>query len=100
MALRIQVLRISKTNRQRRHEAISHIGGKNADGSRWNMREKDAINGIETGKWNFYVVGGGETADVFVWQTPQGHKYLRTGHDMTIADNLLGLPECPINGCR
>ncbi|WP_375792057.1 DUF3892 domain-containing protein [Paraburkholderia atlantica] len=39
-------------------------------------------------------------ADVFVWQTPQGHKYLRTGHDMTIADNLLGLPECPINGCR
>ncbi|NUY36187.1 DUF3892 domain-containing protein, partial [Paraburkholderia sp. JPY303] len=45
MAQRIQVLCISKTNRQRRHEAISHIGGKNADGSRWNMREKDAING-------------------------------------------------------
>ncbi|MGF6736183.1 hypothetical protein OKW50_008356 [Paraburkholderia youngii] len=94
MAQRIQVLCIRKTKKQSRHEAISHIGGKNPDGSRWKISEKDAINGIETGRWSFYVVGGGQTADVLVWQTPQGQKFLRTGHDVTIADNLLSLPQC------
>ncbi|MFP4854583.1 hypothetical protein [Paraburkholderia sp. BR14264] len=32
-----------------------------------------------------------------VWQTPQGHKFLRTGRELTTADDLLSLPECPIN---
>ncbi|MGF6439792.1 DUF3892 domain-containing protein [Paraburkholderia youngii] len=97
MAMRIEVFCISKTNKESRHEAISHIGGKNADGSRWKISEKDAVKGIETGKWNFYVGGDGQTADVLVWQTPQGHKFLRTGRDLTTADDLLSLPECPIN---
>ncbi|RZF23399.1 DUF3892 domain-containing protein [Paraburkholderia sp. UYCP14C] len=95
MAKRIQVFCINKTNSKSRHEAISHIGGKKADGSRWRISTQAAINGIETRKWNFYVGGGDQTVDVLVWQTPQGHKFLRTGHDMTIPDDLLSLPECP-----
>ncbi|WP_429461838.1 DUF3892 domain-containing protein [Paraburkholderia sp. JPY465] len=95
MAQRIQVLCIRKTRKQRRHQAISHIGGKNPDGSRWKISAKDAINGIETGRWSFYVGVDGQPADdVLVWKTPEGHKFLRTGHDVTTADDLLSLPQC------
>ncbi|QTO19584.1 MULTISPECIES: DUF3892 domain-containing protein [Burkholderia] len=95
MATRHQVRCINKTNRASRHEAISHIGGQNADGTRWKITESDAISGIETGKWQFYVSGGGQTADVVIAKTPEGRKYLKTTRDTTTLDNLLSLPECP-----
>lgn len=95
MAQRVRVGCINKTNRQSRHEAISHIGGVNSDGTRWKLTEAAAIAGIEEGKWSFYTEGGAQTANVIIAKTPQGHKFLKTDRDSTILDNLLSLPECP-----
>lgn len=95
MAQRIEVLCINKSNRSNPHERITHIGGRNADGSRWKLTEQDAINGIETGKWVFYVNKAGKVVDVIITRSSQGNKYLKTVTDGVIPNNLLSLPECP-----
>lgn len=93
MASKYQVLCINKNDRNSAHEKISHIGGKNADGTNWKVTQEAAIKGIESGKWEFYVSVNGKTATVIVINSIHG-KYIRTKKDSTEVDNLLSLPEC------
>jgi hypothetical protein len=95
MASRHQVSCINKTDRMNPHERIKAIGGANADGTRWRLSEDDAIQGIEQGRWQFYVSRGGYTVDLIVAVSAAGHKYLKTVPDGVQPDNLLSLPECP-----
>jgi len=94
MADERQVTCINKSDRYNAHERIRFIGGVTA-GSRWKMSQEDAIAGLESGKWQFYVSVGGKTARVIVAKSASGHKYLKTENDGEQPDNLLSLPECP-----
>ena len=95
MATRIEIRCINKTDRYNPNERISHVGGVNADGTRWKITQSDAIVGIESGKWAFYVSQQGRTVDVIVAVSAYGHKYLKTVADGEQPNNLLSLPECP-----
>ncbi len=95
MAARHRIRCVKKSDRPSPHDRITHVGGVNGDGTRWRITQERAIEGIESGKWAFYVHRGGHTVDVIVAVSRWHHKYLRTVADGEQPDNLLCLPECP-----
>jgi hypothetical protein len=88
-----QIRCISKRERSNPHERIQNVGG-NDNGTAWKITQETAIQGIESGKWKFYVSVGTHSVWVVI-ATHKGHKYLKTQSDGYSPDNLLSLPECP-----
>ena len=86
---------INKNDRYNPYERITHIGGVNPEGGRWKITQLAAIEGIEAGKWHFYVTVDGDRVEVKVAVSRFGNKYIKTEDDGDEPNNLLSLPECP-----
>ena len=96
MPQRVRIRCINKRERQNPGEHITHVGGLNADQTRWKLTEEEAIIGIEAKKWTFFVERpAGHEVDVIIAVSPRGRKYLKTVADDETPNNLLSLPECP-----
>jgi hypothetical protein len=86
---------VNKTDRYNPHERISHVGGANANGTRWWLAQPEAVAGVEDGRWEFWVERpAGHRVGVVVAISQYGHKYLKTTADGEQPDNLLALPDC------
>ena len=94
MATRHEVKCVNKTDRYNAHERIKAIGGQNHDGRYWKLSQEDAIQGIESGKWSFYVSSLGIPVDIIFAVSRYGNKYIKTVADGEQPNNLLSLMEC------
>lgn len=92
--MRVQIDCINKDPRQDAYHAIRRVGGPNGNGTRWDLALDDAVAGVESGKYQFYVRQGGHEVNVVVATSARGHKYLKTVADRDTPDNLLSLKEC------
>lgn len=86
---------VNKPDRNSPHEAITHVGGPNPNGSgRWKNPVADVVRMIESNAHRFYTRDAGKTAWVGVRTSASGNKYLQTYSDGVWANNLLAQSEC------
>ena len=91
---RHEVRCINKSHKETSYGNILSIGGLNSDGTRWRITQERAIQGMESGKWEFYVKRNGKEVEVII-QSYNGRKFLKTESDEFQNNNLSNLPECP-----
>jgi hypothetical protein len=82
------------TRSSQRGPDVTHLGGQNPLGRSWRVSLKEAIDGIITGKWSFFVTVGGVKRNLVVAVSSMGSKYLKTDIDPNRPEILLSLPEC------
>lgn len=95
MTITAQIRCINKSDRFNPHERILSVGGVNPDGNRWKLSQQQAVEGVDNGKYAFFVMQNGKAVNVIVAKSAYGNKYLKTEADGDQPNNLLSLPECP-----
>jgi hypothetical protein len=86
---------VNKTDRKSGDDRIHHVGGVNADGSRWKLSEDEAIAALKDGRWTFWTTCNERRVRVLIAKNGHSREFLKTEMDDDQPDSLLALPECP-----
>lgn len=97
MGVRREVLYVNKSSNTKPHERIVNIGGVSAIGSVWKLSQQQAIIGLESETWEYFMKKEDKILNIIVAKGEGGSKYLKTEEDGEQPENLLKLPEFPEN---
>src|SRR6266481_4163595 len=92
---RFRIRCVNRTGRSAVHQKIRFIGGLNSDGSTWKLSQEMAVDSIENGKCELYLLVDRLPVAVIIAASHHGHKYLKAETDPEEPNSLLNLPECP-----
>lgn len=81
---------INKSDRDNRHESITHLGG-----ASWRWTRQQVVDSINAGTNTFHTNNDGRRAYLVVMNGPYG-QYVQTKRDDSLTNNLLSLTECHI----
>jgi hypothetical protein len=93
MNQRYQILCIKGQNHPNQNK-LSFIGGKNPLGETWMLGVDQAIMGIESGKWEFYVNWEKESFEIEIQLDSENQKSLGTPKMPNQENLLFQLPQC------
>jgi len=91
--IRLRILCTKKLNKRSFESNVTHIGGVNGTGEKWNIAVKEAIAGIDSGTYEFFVME--QFGEIPVKITGTSERSL-AAIGKTSPHNLLeDLPDCP-----
>tara|TARA_R110002096_G_scaffold335903_3_gene529433 strand:+ start:1669 stop:1965 length:297 start_codon:yes stop_codon:yes gene_type:complete len=74
--------------------SITHIGGRLSEGAEWSIPCTEAIKGIQSGRFEFYIRNDAGTVEKLIVARHRQHGiYLKSEADAAQANRLLNLPE-------
>ncbi|WP_338225419.1 hypothetical protein [Algoriphagus confluentis] len=91
MKSRLQIL-CKSSNNSDQQEIPSWIGGKNNQGELWSLPIPQAIEGMKTGKWDFFINFQGKSFEV---ELDQDHDPPRLTTKSAGRNLFQELPDCP-----
>lgn len=94
--IRFRVFYVKKISQGPMKGDITHIGGINEAGENWNISVNEAIEGINSGNWEFYIVEKLEEVQVSSCTVNDSETFLSTIGQGYLHNLLEELPECTL----
>jgi hypothetical protein len=71
---------------------LTHIGGRNPLAEVWSLKIEEVIEGIQSGKWEFFMNLGRHSYPVILLESESGQEVQSAGTNKNL---ILELPDCP-----
>ena len=98
MSSSYQVESVCKSFQTNAFETVTHLCGKTYDGSEWRVPIQDAIEGIRSGRFEFFAVDEhGRKTKLAIARSPYNKFYLKGIGDSNEPRTLLNLPNNQTN---
>ena len=89
-----QITCITRVNHAEPALQITHVGGPNPKGRGWRLTLAEALEGMVSGRWSFFVIKDAQRIKLMVGVSQNGYRYIKSENENSVPHTLLELPDC------